>query len=105
MILLPGTGYTSVGDFVPSGSAGALSAVTNPDGSHTNLIFDVHQYLDYDFSGTHPDCTISGTDSLNSLAGWLRKNGRQAYVAVPFLGLLPCTNMSANQFPDRNWGR
>lgn len=87
MILLPGTSYTSVGNFVSSGSGAALSAVTNLDGSHTNLIFDVHQYLDSDFSGTHADCTTTGTESLNSLANWLRSNGRQAYVA--FSSLVP----------------
>jgi endoglucanase len=31
----------------------ALSTVKNPDGSTTNLIFDIHEYLDFDFSGTH----------------------------------------------------
>lgn len=78
MILLPGTGYTSVGGFVSSGSAAALSAVTNPDGTTTNLIFDVHQYLDSDFSGTHVDCASNGVDNLNNLATYLRNNGRQA---------------------------
>jgi len=42
MILLPGTGHTVAGSFVSSGSAAALSAVRNPDGSTTNLIFDVY---------------------------------------------------------------
>lgn len=96
MILLPGTSYTSVGNFVSSSSGAALSAVTNLDGSHTNLIFDVHQYLDSDFSGTHADCTITGTDNLNSLANWLRSNGRQAYVVLLVLGFLPYTNVTLN---------
>lgn len=78
MILLPGTGYTAAGSFVSSGSAAALSAVKNLDGSTTNLIFDVHQYLDSDFSGTHIDCTSNGIGNLDSLAGYLRSNGRQA---------------------------
>lgn len=78
MILLPGTDYTALGSFVPTGSAAALSAVVNPDGSKTNLIFDVHQYLDSNFSGTSPDCSSNGVDNLNSLAAWLRDNGRQA---------------------------
>lgn len=81
MILLPGTGYTAAGSFISSGSASALSGVVNLDGSHTNLIFDVHQYLDSDFSGTHPTCTTNGIANLNTLATWLRSNGRQAYVS------------------------
>ena len=80
MILLPGTDYTSVGAFISDGSASALSAVTNPDGSVTNLIFDVHQYLDSDGSGTSTECTTDGTANLGTLATWLRDNNRQAYV-------------------------
>lgn len=80
MILLPGTTYTSVGDFVGSGSADALSAVTNNDGSHTNLIFDVHQYLDSDSSGTHVDCVTNGVSNLDNFATYLRNNGRQAFL-------------------------
>ena len=78
MILLPGTDYTAVGSFISTGSASALSAVVNLDGSHTNLIFDVHQYLDSEGSGTHLDCTTNGINNLNTLATWLRSNGRQA---------------------------
>lgn len=78
MILLPGTGYTAAGSFVSSGSAAALSTVRNPDGSTTNLVFDVHQYLDSDFSGTHIDCTSNGVGNLETLAAYLRSNGRQA---------------------------
>ncbi|KAL1606684.1 Endoglucanase EG-II [Paraconiothyrium brasiliense] len=43
LILLPGNGYTSAESFVPSGSAAALAAVTNPDNTTTNLIMDVHK--------------------------------------------------------------
>lgn len=78
MILLPGTDYTAVGDFVNSGSAGYLSAVTNLDGTTTDLIFDVHQYIDSDYSGTHTDCAVNGVDSLDDFATYLRSNGRQA---------------------------
>ena len=78
MILLPGTQYTAAGAF-PDQSAQLLN-VRNPDGSTRNLIFDVHQYLDYDSSGTHAECSHKGDDSLGYLGDWLRKNGRQAYV-------------------------
>ncbi|KAL5341351.1 glycoside hydrolase superfamily [Aspergillus crustosus] len=80
MVLLPGTSYTSVGGFISTGSAAALSAVTNPDGSTTNLIFDVHQYLDADSSGTSTECASNGVDNLSRLATWLRSNNRQAFL-------------------------
>ncbi|KAG9042091.1 hypothetical protein FS837_011362 [Tulasnella sp. UAMH 9824] len=66
IILLPGNNWTSAQTFVSSGSAAALSQVKNPDGSITNLIFDVHKYLDSDNSGTHAECT---TDAFLSETG------------------------------------
>ena len=50
LILLPGNDYTSAETFISNGSADALAKVTNPDGSITGLIFDVHKYLDSDNS-------------------------------------------------------
>ena len=50
VILLPGNNYTSAQTFVSSGSAAALDVVMNPDGTITNLMMDVHKYLDYDNS-------------------------------------------------------
>jgi endoglucanase len=76
MILLPGTQFTAAGTF-PSQSSQLLN-VKNPDGSTRNLIFDVHQYLDSDSSGTHTECTHNGVDSLTYLGNWLSSNGRQA---------------------------
>ena len=50
LILLPGNNWTSAQTFVSNGSADALNKVTNPDGTITGLIMDVHKYLDYDNS-------------------------------------------------------
>jgi endoglucanase len=53
--------------------------ITNPDGSFTNLIFDVHKYLDSDNSGTHTECVTDNIDSaFQPLATWLRSNNRMA---------------------------
>ncbi|EJF63845.1 endoglucanase [Dichomitus squalens LYAD-421 SS1] len=80
LILLPGNNWTSAETFVSNGSADALKKVTNPDGSVTNLIFDVHKYLDSDNSGTHEDCVTNNIDNAWApLAEWLRCNGRQAF--------------------------
>ncbi|KAF9041256.1 glycoside hydrolase superfamily [Panaeolus papilionaceus] len=78
-ILLPGNGWASAGEFISSGSADALSKVTNLDGSTTNLIFDVHKYLDFDNSGTHDECVTNNIETAWApLAQWLRCNKRQA---------------------------
>ncbi|KAJ3552349.1 hypothetical protein NM688_g4191 [Phlebia brevispora] len=79
IILLPGNDWTSAETFVSNGSGAALSTVTNPDGSITNLVFDVHKYLDSDNSGTHADCVTNNIDDAwEPLSQWLRCNGRQA---------------------------
>ena len=62
-----------------SGSAEALNAVTNPDGTTDNLIMDVHKYLDSDNSGTHTECVNNNIDNaFKPLGDWLRTNKRQA---------------------------
>ncbi|KAF8313042.1 cellulase-domain-containing protein [Clavulina sp. PMI_390] len=79
IILLPGNDWTSAGTFISDGSAAALSTVKNPDGSFTNLVFDVHKYLDSDNSGTSSTCVTDNiADAFAPLAAWLRCNGRQA---------------------------
>ncbi|KAJ7931237.1 endo-beta-1,4-glucanase [Mycena leptocephala] len=80
IILLPGNNWTSAATFVSNGSADALKKVVNPDGSVTNLIFDVHKYLDFDNSGTNPECTTNNiAEAWAPLAQWLRCNKRQAF--------------------------
>lgn len=82
LILLPGQGFTSAETFVSSGSAAALNKVKNPDGSKTNLIMDVHKYLDSDNSGTHTECVKDSVDTaFKPLATWLRQNKRQAFLS------------------------
>lgn len=79
LILLPGTQYTSAGAFISTGSAAALLGVTNPDGTTTGLIFDVHKYLDSDNSGGGADCVTNNiADAFQPLATWLNSVGRQA---------------------------
>lgn len=78
-ITLPGNDWQSAAAFISDGSAAALSNVKNPDGSTTNLIFDVHKYLDSDNSGTHTECVTNNIDAAFApLASWLRQNNRQA---------------------------
>jgi endoglucanase len=78
-ISLPGNDWQSAGAVISDGSAAALAGVKNPDGSTTNLILDVHKYLDSDNSGTHTECVTDNVDTAFApLAAWLRQNKRQA---------------------------
>ncbi|TQN70976.1 Endoglucanase EG-II, partial [Colletotrichum shisoi] len=81
MILLPGTNFNSAEFLVSSGSADALAAITNPDGSTDNLVLDVHKYLDENNSGTHKLCTTDNVESFRKVAEFLRSKGRKGLVS------------------------
>ncbi|KAL6792977.1 glycoside hydrolase family 5 protein [Trichoderma sp. SZMC 28012] len=81
MILLPGTNFASVESYVSTGSADALSKITNPDGSTDLLYFDVHKYLDINNSGSHVECTQDNVQAFEDFATWLRQNKRQAIIS------------------------
>ena len=73
--------YTSAAQFISNGSGAALLIVKNLDGSTTNLIFDVHKYLDSDNSGTNAECTTNNVQVFQTLATWLRQNSRMALLS------------------------
>jgi len=81
MILLPGTNFDSAATLVSSGSADALMAITNPDGSTDNLLLDIHKYLDIDNSGTHSECTTDNVGNFSIVADYLRQKGRKGLVS------------------------
>ncbi|KAJ3105547.1 hypothetical protein HK100_003851, partial [Physocladia obscura] len=83
-ISIPGNCYTGAHDWV-SGScditstanAVAALAITDPG---NNYVFEMHQYFDSDFSGTHTGCPNDYTE-LTAATAWLRANGK-----IGFLG-------------------
>jgi endoglucanase len=95
IILLPGTNFTSAGTFVTAttGDAGwgpSLATVVNPDKSTTDLIFDLHKYLDIDNSGDHVDCVMDNiATAFAPVATWLRTNQRQALLSETGAGASP----------------
>ena len=77
-ILLPGNDWTAVTGFQTS-SAPALSVVKNPDGTTTNLIYDIHKYFDGDGAGIETECVTNHiADGFQPLGDYLRQEGRQA---------------------------
>lgn len=78
--LLPGSSYQSAGA-LPNGAGPSLLGVLNPDGTARGLLFDVHQYLDSDRSGTHATCVTDNVElAFLPLTKWLRLHGRRAIV-------------------------
>ena len=53
----------------------------NLDGTTTNLIFEVHKYLDFYESGTHSTCSRNNVEVFQNLGYWLREQKRQAILA------------------------
>lgn len=80
-ILLPGTDFAHADTFVSSGSATALSVISDTSGGTDLLLFDVQKFLDKPNNGPLPECVEDGISSaLFPLAQWLRCNKRQAII-------------------------
>ena len=45
-----------------------------------NTAFDIHEYLDVDFSGTHADCESLASTNLAPLTAWLKQYGFKAMI-------------------------
>ncbi|HEY9870042.1 MAG TPA: glycoside hydrolase family 5 protein, partial [Candidatus Obscuribacterales bacterium] len=79
LILVPSTYWGHPVDFVQV-NASVMINVTDPA---DNYSYDVHQYLDYDGSGSHRDY-LSPSDAvatLSSFTAWLREHNRTAFLS------------------------
>jgi endoglucanase len=77
-ILVPGVEYTSAHTWITAGNE-LMYKVEDPA---MNFAFEVHQYLDFDSSGTHPE-VVSGTigsERIRDFEGWAREHGFRAFL-------------------------
>lgn len=80
-LLLPGSSWSSAAE-LPTEAGPYLLNITDPLGGTDKLVFDVHQYLDSDDSGTSSTCVTNNTGVLQTLVTWLQENGnRQAILS------------------------
>ncbi len=82
-ITVPGNAWTGAASWSDTwyGTANAVAMLQVAD-SAGKLLFEVHQYLDADSSGTSATC-VSATIGSQRLAGftaWLRANGRRGFL-------------------------
>ena len=83
LILVPGTHWTGVvswpEDFGQGSNADVMINVFDPV---DNFAFEVHQYMDKDFSGTNEACVKAdvAVDGLRKLSEWLRTHGKRAFL-------------------------
>ncbi|KAI0010563.1 glycoside hydrolase family 5 protein [Xylariaceae sp. FL0662B] len=78
-IFVEGNSWTGAWHWTSSGTADGMGQLTDPE---DKIVYEMHQYLDSDGSGTSPDC-VSGTIGAERLAdatAWLKANGKKGLI-------------------------
>jgi len=98
LITVSGNGYDGAstwvnGAYYGNSNANVLKALTD---SGKNFVFEVHQYLDSDSSGTHAACSsvTAGRDRLKDFYAWCKANNYKALLGE-FGGQDPSTCQAA----------
>jgi len=85
LILAPGNGYTGGHSWTQlTGAANNLPSseyLGNLTDRLGNFAIDIHEYLDVDFSGTHPVCNSSAPAYMANLTSWLKEHNFKALVS------------------------
>lgn len=79
LITVPGLDFTGADTWIASGNAGAMIGVVD---SGSNFLFEVHQYIDIDGSGTSPNAVDSTilSQRLGAVTTWARANGVRLFL-------------------------
>jgi endoglucanase len=83
LIAAPGNSYTGGHSWLQSSqndepSANYLNKLRDPI---NNTAIDIHEYLDYNFSGGNVECVNTFDSTMGPLTEWLRDNGLKAIVS------------------------
>ncbi|KAI0015669.1 glycoside hydrolase family 5 protein [Xylariomycetidae sp. FL0641] len=87
-IFVEGNSWTGAWHWTSSGTADTMAGLTDPE---DKLIYEMHQYLDTDGSGTHDAC-VSGTIGAERLAdatAWLQAHGKRGVIGETAGGANP----------------
>jgi len=77
-IFVPGgANFTGAHDWIGSGNGAAWAGYVPPVGMP--FYFDMHEYLDSDFSGTHAVC-VQTTSVMDAATSWARTNGYKVFI-------------------------
>lgn len=70
-----GNSWTGAWTWISSGNGATMGALTDPS---NKLIYQMHQYLDSDGSGTSDQCVNNtiGVDRITAATAWLKENGK-----------------------------
>ncbi len=84
LILVQGYHWSGAHDWTVSsyGTANAVAMLNIVDSGH-NMAFEVHQYLDSDYSGTSDQCqsTTIGSQSLQNFTDWLKAHNFKGFLS------------------------
>ncbi|TVY23338.1 putative endo-beta-1,4-glucanase B [Lachnellula hyalina] len=75
-VFVEGTSYTGAWTWVSSGNADAMVGLTDPS---DKIVYEMHQYLDSDGSGTSDTCVSStiGSERIAAATAWLKANNKK----------------------------
>ncbi|KAF2083299.1 glycoside hydrolase family 5 protein [Saccharata proteae CBS 121410] len=78
-ITVEGNAYTGAWTWTSSGNSDNMGDITDPN---DKLLYQMHQYLDSDGSGTSGTCVNStiGADRLKDATAWLKNNNKQGII-------------------------
>ncbi|KAH7320736.1 glycoside hydrolase superfamily [Stachybotrys elegans] len=78
-IFVEGNAWTGAWSWVSSGNGEAMLALADPE---DKLVFEMHQYLDEDSSGTHDACVSAtiGAERVQEATQWLKDNGKKGII-------------------------
>jgi endoglucanase len=84
-IFVEGNSYTGAWTWVSSGTDTTMVSLTDPN---DNVIYEMHQYLDSDGSGTSATCvsTTIGQERLEAATQWLIANGKNGILGETAAG-------------------
>lgn len=74
-IFVEGNAWSGAWSWISSGNGDSLVDLSDPE---DKLVYEMHQYLDSDSSGTHPECVSStiGVERVTEATQWLKDNGK-----------------------------
>lgn len=76
-ITVCGNGYSGAHSWMDGGNGSNAVQMLKVVDPMSNMVFEMHQYLDHDSSGSHANCTLlNASVAMHDATAWLRANGR-----------------------------
>ncbi len=82
-VYVPGNAWTGAHSWASTSygtsNATAMRNIVDPA---NNYVYELHQYLDSNYSGTHPECKNEsiGVTTLTGVTNWLRQNNKKGFL-------------------------